>query len=266
MARNYIPLDQVIADFMITLDVDDHVNYVPDTTVRALALRGIRDMGFDTLNVIRSLKISINSATDTIDLPCDYVDWTKVGVVGGDGLVYVLGHNKNINYSQKLKECGECEDREDSKTPSAGFSGVAHDGIGENFDSYIFRNYIYQNDEGRLYGVGGGNYYGQFRVNLDQNRMEVETNSNFSEIVLEYISDQARAENPQVHIYAEEALRQYIYYRLIERKSSVPANEKARARQEYYNERRKANSRMKSFTKEELLKTIRKNSKQSPKL
>jgi hypothetical protein len=41
--------------------------------------------------------------------------------------------------------------------------------------------------------------------------------------------------------------------------------EKMRARQEYYNERRLANARLKSFTKEEALKTIRKNFKQSPK-
>ena len=56
-----------------------------------------------------------------------------------------------------------------------------------------------------------------------------------------------------------------MYYHMLERKSAVPANDKARARQEYYNERRKANARMKSFTKEELLKTIRKNFKQAPK-
>ena len=116
------------------------------------------------------------------------------------------------------------------------------------------------------YGLGGGTLYGQFRVNLDQNRIELSVNSDISEIVLEYIADEARAEDPSVHIYAEQALRSYIYYRIIERKSSVPANEKARARQEYYNELRKANARMKSFTKEELLKTIRKNSKQAPKL
>jgi hypothetical protein len=45
----------------------------------------------------------------------------------------------------------------------------------------------------------------------------------------------------------------------------VPLGEKGRARQEYYNERRLANSRLKSFTKDEALKTIRKNFKQSPK-
>ena len=41
--------------------------------------------------------------------------------------------------------------------------------------------------------------------------------------------------------------------------------EKARARSEFYNERRKANARLKAFSQEEALKTIRKNFKQSPK-
>ena len=69
----------------------------------------------------------------------------------------------------------------------------------------------------------------------------------------------------KVNALAEEALRSYIYYKVIERKSSVPANEKSRARQEYYNERRKANSRISSFSKEDALHTIRKNFRQSPK-
>jgi len=86
-----------------------------------------------------------------------------------------------------------------------------------------------------------------------------------SEVVIEYVADEARSKNPSIHVYLEEALASYMYYKIVERKASVPANEKARARQEYYNERRKANARIKSFTKEEALKTIRKNFKQSPK-
>jgi hypothetical protein len=38
-----------------------------------------------------------------------------------------------------------------------------------------------------------------------------------------------------------------------------------RARAEYYNERRKAKARLGNFTKDEALKTIRKNFKQAPK-
>jgi len=274
MARNYIQLDQVINDFIITLDTDDYVSYAPDTTIRSFALRGIREMGFDMNKVVRSLKLPVES-NNTVTLPDDYVDWTKVGVVGTDGLVYVLGENKNLNMSQAydLDSNGDPQDadsdgffdRVDSKSATDSGSPASDAGIADGMESYIFRNFIHENNQGRLYGIGGGNYYGEFRVNLDQNRLEMKSNSSISEVVIEYVADEARSVNPRVHIYAEEALRSYIYYKLIERKAAVPANEKARARQEYYNERRKANARMKSFTKEELLKTIRKNFKQAPK-
>ena len=102
-------------------------------------------------------------------------------------------------------------------------------------------------------------------MNLQENRIEIGEVSNISEIVLEYIADQSRASNPDVHVYAEEALRCYMYYKLIERKSGVPANEKARARTEYYNELRKARARLSSFTKENALATIRKNFMLAPK-
>lgn len=274
MARNYIPLNQVINDFIVTLDTDDYVSYAPDNTIRSFALRGIREMGFDMLKVVRSLKLPV-SANNTVELPDDYVDWAKVGVVGADGLVYVLGENKNVNMSQAYATDDDGDnydadgddllERVDSKSATRGGTPAVDEGITSGMNSYIFRNFIHENNEGRLYGIGGGQYFGEFRVNLDQNRLELQSNSSIREVVIEYVADEARATNPRVHVYAEEALRSFIYYKLIERKAAVPANEKARARQEYYNERRKANSRMKSFTKEELLKTIRKNFKQAPK-
>jgi hypothetical protein len=56
-----------------------------------------------------------------------------------------------------------------------------------------------------------------------------------------------------------------MYYRTIERKASVPMGEKQRARAEYYNERRLANSRLKSFNKFDALSTSRRNFRLSPK-
>ena len=117
--------------------------------------------------------------------------------------------------------------------------------------------YIYHTPE----GFDGGGQIGEYRINLADNRIELEVYDTVSEVVIEYIADEARSTNPVVHVYLEEALRSYMYYKLCERKSSVPANEKARARAEYYNERRKANARMSNFTKEEALKTIRSNYK-----
>ena len=279
MARNTVPLNQIINDFIITLADDDFAGHASDTQIRTHALRGIRELGFDMSKVIRSLKLTVDSATNTVELPDDFVDWSKVGVVGSDGIVYVLGENKNVNYSQAYADSSGNKvndsegavdsdgdgvfDRVDSKGATSGTPASSND-ISQGFNSYIFRNYIYGASNG-LYGVGGGHLQGGFRVNLDQNRIEIESNDNISEVVIEYVADEARSKNPSIHVYLEEALTSYMYYKIIERKSSVPANEKARARQEYYNERRKANARIKSFGKEEALRTIRKNYKQSPK-
>ena len=276
MARNTVPLSQVIKDFIITLDGDDYASNASDSAIRNFALRGIREIGFDLSKKVKSLKLNINTENNTVELPDDFVDLVKVGIVDSDGIVRVFGQNKNINQSRAYAD-GDGEavytvssatdtdgdgvyDRVDDKTSTINTPGET-----DNLDYYIFENYLYQGGYGRLYGVGGGNLAGDYRLNLDQNRLEVETNSGYSQIVMEYVADEARAADPSVHVYIEEALRSYIYYKIIERKASVPANEKARARSEYYNERRKANARMSNFTKEEALRTIRKNFQQAPK-
>jgi hypothetical protein len=268
MARNLVEVSQVVNDFVLTLEGDDYANDASDTLIHNYALRGIREMGFDMLQRVKSLKLSAG-ANNTVTLPDDFVSLVKVGIVGSDGLVHVFGENKNINYSQSYKTDAAGNnldsngdgvfDRVDSKT------GTAANGVFGADDFIVFSNYIYQNNIGQIYGLGGGFYEGEYRLNLDQNRIELAVNSSVGEVVIEYIADEARSSNPTVHVEAEEALRSYIYYRLIERKSSVPAVEKNRARAEYYNERRKANARLKSFSMEEALKTIRKNFKQSPK-
>ena len=274
---NYVTLRQVMDDFMLGVDADDYISNVNDAMLRNIALRGIREFGFDISKRIKSLKLTVDYRNNTVHLPSDYVDLLKIGIVGGDGVVYVLNQNKNLNYSRKVSTTttpvddkdgpmylsqNEVENREEDKTPTGGSDVVSN---GDPFESYVFRNYIYENTVGGLYGVGGGHASGEYRINLEQNRIEVDTSSNFTEVVLEYIADEARSSNPLVHVYLEEALRSYIYYKLCERKSTVPANDKARARQEYYNERRKANARMSNFNRDEALRTIRKNFKQAPK-
>ena len=275
MSFNKVKLSQVIKDFIITLDGDDYASNASDSAIRNFALRGIREIGFDLGKKVKSLKLSIDTSTDSVALPDDFVDLIKIGIVDADGIVRVFGNNKNINYSRKIADpvtntvfdgnplnipANQIDDRAADKTATDNTSGSDND-----FGQYVFENYIYQGGAGRLYGAGGGHLAGEYRLNLDEDRIEIETNSGFSQVVIEYIADEARSSDPEVHVYAEEALRAYIYYKIIERKSSVPSNEKIRARAEYYNERRKANARLSNFTKAEALKTIRKNFMQAPK-
>ena len=284
MAHNKVKLSQIIRDFIITLDSDDYASNASDSAIRNFALRGIREIGFDLGKKIKSLKREIQP-NNSIILPDDFVDLSKIGIVDANGIIRVLGQNKNINHS--MHRIGGTPPLEISDTEIAS-SGLSSDdplnisaniiddvnssksatttsGTDDNLDFYIFENYLYQGGLGRLYGAGGGHLSGEYRLNLEQNRIEIETNDDVTEVVLEYVADEARSTDPEVHVYAEEALRSYIYYKIVERKSSVPANEKARARAEYYNERRKANARLSNFTKDEALKTIRKNFTQAPK-
>lgn len=71
---------------------------------------------------------------------------------------------------------------------------------------------------------------------------------------------------PRVHKFCEEALRCYMYYKYIQRKRGVPANEKQMAKRAYYNEKRLARARMMNFNKEAAMQTSRKAFKQSPKI
>ena len=244
MAQDAVSLEQVITDFMLSVDHDDFANNASEVVVKNLALRGIREMGFDILKRIKAVTINVG-ANNTADFPIDYVDYTKIGKIGSDGLIYVFGENKNFNLT--------------------GAPIVIDDDFNQNYDSYVFREYVYATTDGGMYGLGGGNYSGQYRVDQANNRFELSSDVNASQVYLEYIADEARAATPTIHVYAEQALRAYIYYHLIERRSSVPLGEKSRARAEYFNERRLANSRMKAFSKEEALKTIRKNFKLSVK-
>lgn len=281
---NYISLREMLVDYKITMDEDDYASSASDYAIRNFALRGIREFGFDVQPRVRSIKRSVHTSNNTITLPDDFVDIVKLGVVDDNGVVRAFAENKNINISQALVDPSSTSessdvggdnftntgnrrvlsdnninDREDDQT------STISDGNNDDLDWYVFENYLYQGGLGRLYGLGGGKLRGNYRINYDQNRIEIDSEAGVTEVVLEYISDAARSSDPVVHVYAEEALRAYVYYKIVERKSSVPAGEKQRARAEYYNERRKARIRLSNFSKEQALNTIRKNFKLAPK-
>ena len=272
---NYVPLSQVINDFKITNDADDFTSNASDAALRNHALRGIRELGFDVVSRIKSIKLDLDTTNITVALPDDFVGILKLGIVDTHGILRVFGENKNINYSRKVPTPLSTSDSEEGPLNiEANLINNRQDDKGstsENLDSaedvdyYVFENYLFNGSIGRLYGVGGGHMPGEYRLNLDQNRIEIDTNESFDSLVLEYVADEARSTNPVIHVYAEESLRAYIYYKLCERKSTVPANEKARARAEYYNERRKANRRLSNFSKEEAMRITRKNFKLVPK-
>ena len=151
MARNHIHIDDIVADIMLLVDEESYLNNTSESMIRNLALRGVRDIGFDMMKKVKSIKMDIDLTNNTVELPDDFIDRIKIGVVGGDGIVRVIGENKHINMSQVYDTDDEGDtvdsdgdgvrDLKDSKAATG--SVVTEDPLRDGMDSYIFRNYVY---------------------------------------------------------------------------------------------------------------------------
>ena len=105
-----------------------------------------------------------------------------------------------------------------------------------------------------------------FDINTSQTIGEATTDIRVLTSSIELIQKGVAGDGPRVHKFCEEALRCYIYYKYIQRKRGVPANEKQMAKRAYYNEKRLARARMMNFNKEVAMQISRKAYKQSPKI
>lgn len=233
--RKHITVDEVVRSVLGDegkVTTHEYLRYLE------IANRGLKELTYDILGDTKVALINIGTSLRA-DLPVDFVDYTYVGVVGSDGIL----HNYGIKRDIPLVGTGNTVRRRQV----ASYSRTAG-----------------------VYGMGGGqNTNGYYSPNIDyENWQMVFTSAETSGYVyLEYISD-GRSEGGEnvVHPYAEEALIAWTYWKAIARKRGYSGAEKADARFEYYNQKRLANARLKSFTKEEMLQQSRKNFKQAPKI
>lgn len=379
-ANTYTSISDIVNEVSMMIGDDSYLTGSKNFQLRNLALQGLKELTFDTLQEIKSVQLAV-AANGTITLPDDYIKYTKVGILGSDDKVHILGKQDRLN----LVSGATSTDATDIDDDPAYFYGI-----------------------GGRYGVGGGtNHNGYYRVNKEDNTISFSSDAIGKNIILEYISNglhdgitpgvnrivemtcsagsditdgdlihlrylvdggesnftfvldtddntgtptdlatlqakvfveinssgtatqTASAINAQINIMspyhsatqsgnvvtitynqlvnwsgsesnagpnsggspgdftfnvvqagsaqsgtaslqvpqvAEEALKSYIYWKYIQRKRGVPFGEKQLAKRDYYNEKRLANARLKSFTKEEAMQSSRKGYKQSPKI
>ena len=246
MARNSTELKEVVDQYLIERGVDDYDKNSARYQVRAFALSGLREVISDVQAVIKQTVLTVQNNA-YVNLPADYLRYTFIGVKGDDCKVYPLGFARNLNMT------GSC-------TPV-----VDHD---NNFipDGFLLYSYLSGSNVNQLYGVPTGrNSNGYYQFNMEQNRIELSSEVSASEIVLEYFADVTLDANPTIPTEAVQAIKQHIYWRTIQRKRNIPQNEKQAARREWYNEKRLAKNRLRSFTSDELLQALRTGTKQAPK-
>lgn len=242
MAKNFITIDEVIKSILIQEGDETHHRYM---YYLELASRGVKELNFDVVRNIKTVELTVN-ANLNVTLPTDFVSISRVGV-SKSGMVTPVGQLDDI----------------DLQADQSGVTGVSNTYTIQWIDEY-------RNGEnlGGVYGLGGGqNRYGYYRFDMESNTIQFDAGFAEAKIVLEYISEGLDRDGAttDIHVYAEEALRAYIYWKSLQRKRNIAANQKEAARRDWYNEKRNAKARMKSFTKDEAMQAGNKNSYQAPK-
>lgn len=150
-----------------------------ELNIRQLAISGYRNLNmiaFGNLTVkVAYLPIS---SLDTVEMPSDYVNYTKVGVVYGN-TIWTLTTNNKLLGPKNIQECAVPIQQ------ALTSQDVEVDG------TWSFVPHINKNGEfvGRMYGLGGGwNSKGYFKEDRP-NRQFILDGITASEIVLEYTSD-----------------------------------------------------------------------------
>ena len=236
----YIELEEIINDLLIeegkTSD-NDFLRYFK------LGLNGMKELSFDVAGGVKTVELIVDSNSLTVNLPNDYVKYTKIGIYGKDGDVHPLGLREEKSLISAVANSSSSNDDELNPT------------------------YFEYSQE---YGVGGGNNAnGYYKVDLEGSTIQFTSSLSGKRIILEYISNSFMHPTEGkivVHEFMVDAMKAYIFWKSIQRKRNYDANEKTGARAEYYNNKRLARARMLSFNKQEALQTIRKSFKQAPKI
>tara|TARA_R110000824_G_scaffold26683_1_gene91438 strand:+ start:2902 stop:3675 length:774 start_codon:yes stop_codon:yes gene_type:complete len=253
-SKSYISLDEIIKSLLIQMGEQTEHKYMQ---MLDIGIRGIKELTMDATQEIKLTTLTVNSNL-TADLPCDFVGYRRIGVnvPGGYGVLETHSLAKSDDMAFVHDDVVGCP------------ITVRNSSTVENLDSTSWiSNYRGGENTGGVYGMGGGhNTHGAYRICREKNQIEVSSNFNTgSELILEYISDGSTDDGSyEIHIYAEEALRAYIWWKYCQRKRNHPLQEKEVARRDWYNEKRLAIARFNTFNKEEALNASRKNFRQSP--
>lgn len=259
----YITIDEVVKKSLQErgYQTDGHM-YLP---FLSYALSGLKELVFKGLGQfsVKTVVIDIDTNRYVVDLPMDFVRYSKVGAIGEDGKVWELTRNPQIPVGMPLDLCNLTypASRLDPQIPT-GIVGV------------VFQNYMGALDDmayydnGYIFGFGGGrNYAGEFNIDVENGCIRFDPlNCRVNKVVLEYVfNPEISGKDTKIPILAERALIQYIQYASIRNRRNVALGEKQHFELMWKEARKDAVRQINHFTIDEVRKTLHKNFMQTPK-
>ena len=253
----YVTLEDIVNNFIMSGQDDDYTVNVDRYKILFQARRAFRELYFDVVQEIKAVALELSPQLNVV-LPQDYVNYVRVSWLDDQGELHAMAENRNISLaadylqdnSYNLLFDNEGNILEGTNTPS--LKNNSYSFCKPNFNPNVdlsksFTNGTFKLDKNNGFIKFGSEVFGKI-------------------IVLEYLSDGlfTNAEGStdlKIHKFAETSVYDWIYWKLIERRRNVPANEKTRSRKEWFNSRRLAKRRIKTIRAEELRQVFKGTSK-----
>ena len=222
-----------------------------------IALSGLRELHLDVNGIIKVVELCIND-NDTVDLPNDFINYRKIGIVGADGRIHSMSRDTDISLQPA---CGIDGRNIQQSNGLTAINGLPFTG---SFWGITDGN-------GGVFGLGGGNnMIGYFRYNRKTNQLwlsGLSSNSltgalgvgRINSVVVEYIADiNSDGDDFIVHPYAIDTIKNYISWRYVNGDRNTGTGEKEMRRNEYFNSLRICKNRYGSSTPSEWADALRK--------
>lgn len=248
----YTTIDSLVRATLLSHGLTVHY-YV---TFLHFALKGLKEISFDTIGRISTAKLPVNSFREAA-LPPDFIDYIRIGWLRNRNLI-PLGSNASFMRSANVNTSG------DQIAYPSNTGAIVSAATYDPFASYHISPY--GEDLGRLYGLGGGSRNDVFQLVPERNLIlvgDMFTQGDY--IYMDYLAAGNYADADALfHPYAEAALEAYITLKYAEQRTTRLADV-ARAEKNWHNEHRKLRARLNGLTKEDMLRLSRDHFKQSVK-
>lgn len=171
-------LKKVIGQFLNSADQSSH-QFLRLYNMGKFGLE--TEFNLDITGTFKTLILDVNG-NKTVNLPCDYITYKKIGFLNGKGEVVTLKRNNqlstlNTNVYNRTKGATEVKGQ------------LLPDGLFP-YDDFFYNNYFYNGVSYRLFGADSGTANrGEYKVD-DKNKL-IFLNPDFTDtqVVVEYLSD-----------------------------------------------------------------------------
>lgn len=239
-----IKLKEIIGQYLSSADQSSH----QFLRLWNMAVFGLKtEFNLDITGEVITAVLDVN-ANKTVDLPCNYIQYLKIGVINGGGEVVTFKRNDQLSTYLSNSDTNRLEG-----TPTGGgsFPYVTNSWSPNSYSNYFF-NGVYYN----LFGADSGTPdIGQYKVDDNKRLIFLNTHTHYPQIVLEYLSDGYDEEycDHSVDVRATQAMVSYLRWQnAIDQYKKFNPSQVKQFKMDFYNEKRKAKVRLNPFILNEL--------------